>query len=284
VPSLRLTDRLALVLTLAGVRIGRRWPMILYVGILAGFFAGLFCGVARFFPATFGQTIINNREEAFYLGAGEGLFQGMAGGLMWGGATAVFLALGWILFPRPGPEWSRIRLLTNVLFGIMGGIAGGIGVFSEVWFMFTPESKRDLGWIGKMDDHTVAACIKTTYCLFYPALGPGFGAGMGLALALLYVSSRWQRFLAPHLAAGEIVDLRQTATQAVKLSALYSIPTGLLLFSSAIPFAIVLPNYTLLPVLGETFAIWIGNIGAVFGIIFGLLIMRVGVEIPPYAD
>jgi hypothetical protein len=281
--SIRAADRVPLALALAGVRLSRRWQMIVYVGVLAGFLAGLFCGVARVLPSTFGQTLVDE-GQAFYLGAGAGLFRGMAGGLMWGGFTGVFLALGWILF-KSREQYPSRRLATNLSFGTIGGILGGIGVVAEIWFMFGPESKVQIKWIHDIHHHTLAECIANTYyCLFYPALGPAFGGGMGLALAMLYASNKWQEFFQPHTDARQILNLKRTASQAVALGATYSVATGVLLYLSALYFVFGEHGLPLGRVLGETTSIFVGNIGGVVGILLGLLIMRVGVRIPPYAD
>jgi hypothetical protein len=58
-PSIGLPDRILLALTLAGVRLGQRWPMMLYVGTLGGLVAGLFCALTRVPAAYFSVTITN---------------------------------------------------------------------------------------------------------------------------------------------------------------------------------------------------------------------------------
>jgi hypothetical protein len=296
--SFRLQDRTALVLRLASVRIWRRWPLIFYVGSFAGLGAGAYCGIARVLPATLGMTVINYEPQGYARAIGESLFQGMAGGLMWGLWTAVFLALGWVLFRGPGEVWNRNRLAVNIAFGILGGLAGGIGVASEVWFMFDRTSLFKIGWVTSPTTPSIGECVQRTYCLFYPGLGPAFGAGMGLAVAMLYTRSNWDKCLRPYttpqgVVLEHIVSVRKAGVEAVKVSALYSLTTGVLLFASAVLIASYLPepvNHVagsqgvMLRALGETFAIWIGNIGAVFGVAMALLIMRVGVSIPPYTD
>jgi hypothetical protein len=296
--SLHAIDKAALVLRLAAVRIGRRWPLIFYVGIIAAFFAGLYCGAARILPTAFLGTIIANMPEGIFIGIGAGLFQGMTGGVMWGLVTSVSLAIGWILFRSPGREWERYRVMTNVVFGILGGIVGGIGVVAEVWFMFSTPSKLGIHWILN-GPPSLAECIYVTrYCSFYPVLGPAFGAGMGLAAAWLFKLSGWEQFLETYTTAEgakaqRITNRRQASIRAFKVSARYSIITGVLLFASAIlfePFLFAPPalstgeSSVMMRVLGETFAVWIGNIGGAFGIAIALLIMRVGVNIAPYTD
>jgi len=41
----------------------------------------------------------------------------MAGGIVWGGFTSAWIALGWILMRRPGRRWMNNRYAVNLLFG-----------------------------------------------------------------------------------------------------------------------------------------------------------------------
>jgi len=67
------------------------------------------------------------------------------------------------------------------------------------------------------------------------------------------------------------------------LSTVYSIGTVILLYASSLMF-VFFKGFPLYQVLGETATIFTGNIGAVAGILLGLLIMRMGIVIPPHAD
>jgi len=282
-PLIGLPDRILLMLRLAGVRLGQRWPMMLYIGTLGGLVAGLFCALARV-PAAYFSLTITNADQALAKAAGSGLFQGMAGGIVWGGFTAVYIALGWILFRRGGDRrWVNSRYATNLLFGIIGGTLGGIGVFAEIFFVFDPDALVKLHWITSNQSDNLANCVATGYCLVHPGLGPAYGAAVGLALAALHASDRWRRFLAPHIAAGHIMEWRKTTLRILVLSAVYSLPAVPLLYLSGFMFVFVkdMPVYR---ILGEVTTIYIGNIGTVAGIILGQLIMRVGIVIPPLSD
>ncbi len=205
--TIRLPDRSLVILTLGAVRLRQRWAMILYIGTLGGLLAGLYCGLARVPPAIFSLTITNH-NDSFGKAAGSALFQGMAGGIVWGGFTSAWIALGWILIRRLGRRWMNNRYAVNLLFGIIGGTLGGIGVFAEIFFVFEPSALAKLQWITSIQSDSLGNCIGTGYCLFHPGLGPAFGAGIGIGLAALHASSRWQDFLAPHIQAGKIVQWR----------------------------------------------------------------------------
>jgi hypothetical protein len=280
--TIGLSDRILVTLALGGVRLRQRWPMILYIGTLGGLIAGLYCASARVPAAVFSLTI-TNLGDSLGKAAGSALFQGMAGGIVWGGFTSAWIALGWILIRRQGRRWMNNRYAVNLLFGILGGTFGGIGVFAEIFFVFEPSALSKLHWIPDMHSDTLGNCIGTGYCLFHPALGPAYGAGIGLGLAALHASARWQEFLAPHIEAGKIVQWQKTARHIIALSITYTIASGPLLFLSGLIFVAV-KGFPLYTVLGETATIYIGNIGTVAGILLGQLIMRVGFVIPPLTD
>jgi hypothetical protein len=279
--TISLLDRILVMLTLGAVRLRQRWAMILYISILGGFFAGLYCGLSRV-PAAALPLTITNLGDTMAKAIGSALFQGMAGGIVWGGATSAWIALGWILIRRHDQNWMDSRYATNLLFGIVGGTLGGIGVFAEIFYVFDPSALYKLHWIPTMEE-SLRACIGTGYCLFHPALGPAFGAGIGLGLAALHASARWQDFLAPHIQAGKIVEWPATGRRIFVLSIVYTLASGVLLFLSAMMF-VVFKGFELDAVLGETASIYIGNIGTLAGILLGRLIMRVGFVIPPLGD
>jgi hypothetical protein len=278
--SVSLGDRLALELTLARVRLEKGWPNFVYVSVLGGLGAGLFCGLARMAPTMFGLTITEApifKPDTIFMG----FFQGNAGGIAWGGAVGAFLSLGWILFRGGGIRRLNQRNVANVLFGIVGGIVGGIGVFMEIFFVFDPFVLVGTGWLPQgMQTRDLAACIGTGNCLFHPLLGPAFGAGIGLALSAIQGSGRLPGLLAPHLAAGRIVHWRRTACEIVRLSTRYSVGSLLLLSATAAVF-VVESNFEIPRVVGETASIYVGNVGAISGILLGQLIIRVGIVIPP---
>ena len=281
-PSIGVSDRILLLLTLAVVRLRLRWSMILYIGTLGGLVAGLFTALTRV-PAAYFSLTITNLDQTFAKAAGSALFQGMAGGIVWGGFTSAFIAFGWILFRRQGSPRMNSRYVVNLLFGVLGGTLGGIGVFAEIFFVFDPSALARLHWIPNSQSDTLANCIATGYCLFHPSLGLGYGAAVGLGLAALHASSRWQQFLAPHIAAGQIVEWRRTARQILVLGIVYSLAALPLLYLSGFTF-VVFKGFPFYTVLGETTTIYIGNMGTVAGIILGQLIMRVGIVIPPLTD
>jgi hypothetical protein len=196
-------DWILVTLALAAVRLRQRWPMILYIGILGGVLAGLYCAISRVPAAIFSLTI-TNQGDTVAKAAGSALFQGMAGGIVWGGFTSAWIALGWILLRRQG-RWLSSRYAVNLLFGIIGGTLGGIGVFCEIFFVFEPSALQNLGWLTTRTE-SLRDCIHTGYCLFHPSLGPAYGAGIGLGLAALHASVGWQRFIDPHIRAGKIVQ------------------------------------------------------------------------------
>jgi len=197
--------------------------------------------------------------------------------------TAASIALGWILFRQPRRGWTKTLFIINFLFGVLGGLLGGIGVFAEIFFVFDPDALVKISWVPSRRSEALRDCIATGYCLFHPSLGPAFGGGCGLALATLHNSVGWQRFLAPHIAAGQIVEWGKTLRRTLFLSTVYSIGTVILLYASSLMF-VFFKGFPLYQVLGETATIFTGNIGAVAGILLGLLIMRMGIVIPPHAD
>jgi hypothetical protein len=279
--TIALPDRIFVIVALCAVRLRQRWSMILYIGILGGFVAGLYCGAARL-PAAALSLTITNIGDTMAKAIGSALFQGMAGGIVWGGATSAWIALGWILIRRHDQNWMDSRYFTNLLFGLIGGTFGGIGVFAEIFFVFDPAALYKLHWIPTMTE-SLRDCIGTGYCLFHPALGPAFGVGLGIGLAALHASARWQNFLAPHIQAGKIVQWGATARQILGLSVVYTLLSGVLLYLSAMVF-VVFKGFPLDAVIGETTSIYVGNIGTLAGILLGQLIMRVGFVIPPLGD
>jgi hypothetical protein len=66
------------------------------------------------------------------------------------------------------------------------------------------------------------------------------------------------------------------------LSIMYTPLSGILLYLSAVPF-VVFKHFPLDVAIGETTSIYVGNIGALAGILLGQLIMR-GFVIPPLGD
>lgn len=279
--TIGLWDRSLVILALGVVRLRQRWPMILYIGILGGVLAGLYCALSRV-PAAISSLTITNKDDILSKAAGSALFQGMAGGIVWGGFASAWIALGWILIRRLGRGWSN-RYIVNLLFGLVGGTLGGIGVFAEIFFVFDPSALSKLGWIPSEQADSLGSCIHTGYCLFHPALGPAYGAGIALGLAALHGSLRWQEFLAPHIEAGKIVQWQRTIGRIASLSIAYSLASGPLLFLSGLMF-VAFKHFPLYVVLGETATIYIGNIGTIAGILLGQLIMRVGFVIPAFTE
>lgn len=153
----------------------------------------------------------------------------------------------------------------------------------NIFFVFAPSVLVSIGWLPFGAGRDLGACIAKGYCLFHPAMGPAFGAGIGLALSALHNSDRWYQFLAPHISAGKIVQWRLTVGRAIRLSAAYSLGSMVLLYGTTALF-IAEWNFPIMRALGETTTIYIGNIGVIAGILLGQLMMRVGIVIPPRAN
>jgi hypothetical protein len=278
--SAAVADRISLITTLARVRLEKRWPNLIYIALLGGIGAGLFCGVTRILPATFGFTITDPmtiRLDALFMG----FFQGMAGGVAWGGSVGFYLALGWILFRGSNTGPIGRRYLVNVLLGILGGVMGGLGVFMEIYLVYDPFVLQQNGWLPlDVSVRDLGACVGTGHCLFHPSLGPAFGAGAAIALTALQASGRLDRLLAPHMAAGRIVDWQRTACRIAALSARFSLASLAMLSASALVY-ILEWHFRVAQVIGETFSIYAGNVGTIAGVLLGQIIMRVGIVIPP---
>ena len=275
-------DRALVTLALGAVRLRQRWPMILYIGILGGFLAGLYCALARMCRPPISRSPSPIRATASARPPAARFFQGMAGGIVWGGCTSAWIALGLILLRRQGRNWLNNRYAVNLLFGILGGTFGGIGVFAEIFFVFEPSALAKLHWISRINTNSPAtASPAATACSIQRSVRVTAQAlGLGLPRCTRPRAGRnfWSRISelgkscigghrAPHLRAQHHVHHR----------------VGAAAVSSGLMF-VVFKNFPLYTVLGETTSIYIGNIGTVAGILLGQLIMRVGFVVPPLTD
>jgi hypothetical protein len=276
-------DRARLALALARVRLEKAWPTLVYVGLFGGIGAAIGCGVPRMVPTIWALTLTDAGVPRWSL-ALSGLYQGGAGGIVWGSAVGLFLALGWVLFRRHGEGIVNRRNASNLILGILGGIVGGFGVFAVIFFVFDTDVLIRIGWLPPGSPHHLQPCLTDTgYCLFHPVLGIPFGAGAAIAISALHTLPHWQRFIEPHVRRGRIVHWRATLWQILRLSTIFSVPTVVLLYAFAIPMMFWL-RAGFAKTVFETATILTGNIGGVAGIMFGQLIMRVGITIPARAD
>lgn len=281
--SISTRDRFLLVLAIMYVRLARGWPTLVYVAAFGALGSGLGCGLVRMLPSIWGLTLSQAPMSGPRLPF-VGLFQGMVGGMVWGGSVSACLSLGWILFRRYGDGLVNGRNVGNLILGTIGGFVGGIGVFAVIFFVYNTESLVKIGWLLPGSEHRVGPCLSETgYCWFHPLLGFPFGAGIALAMSALHTLPHWRRFIDPHARVGRIVNWRATLWQILRLSTAFSIPSAILLYATAIPLMVWL-RAGFAQTFFETTSIVTGNIGGVAGIMFGLLIMRVGITIPARVD
>ena len=129
-----------------------------YIGTVGGLLAGLYCGLARVPPPPL-LTITN-------LGDSLGKYAGSAVS----GHGGRYRSRGsrprtrrWILIRLPGRRLMNNRYSVNLLFGIIGGSPGGIGVFSEI--VFEPSALFKLHGYPASSRHA-RDCIAGGYRLF----------------------------------------------------------------------------------------------------------------------
>lgn len=281
--SISAGGRFLLALAIMTLRLERGWPTFVYVTTFGAIGSGLGCGLVRMLPSIWGFTL----SQAPMIGPRlpfVGLFQGMVGGMVWGGSVAACLSLGWILFRRYGEGFFNGRNVGNLVLGTIGGFVGGIGVFAVIFFVYNTQSLVAIGWLPPGSAHSLARCLdETGYCWFHPLLGFPFGAGIALAMSMMQTLPHWRRFIDPHVRVGRIVDWRATLWGILRLSALFSLPTAILLYATGVVLMVWL-GAGVAQTFFETTSIVTGNIGGVAGVMFGLLIMRVGITIPARGD
>jgi hypothetical protein len=213
-----------------------------------------------------------------------GLFQGGVGGVIWGGTVAACLSIGWILFRRYGTGAVNGRNVANMILGTVGGVIGGIGVGSAIFFVYETDSLVKIQWLPRGVGHALLPCVtETGYCLFHPLLGIPFGAGIALAISAMQTLPHWHRFIDPHVRQGRIVRWRATLGQIVYLATMFSLPTAAGMYLMSLAFMLWVGSPPLRTLI-DTTTILTGNVGVVMGIMFGQLIMRVGIRIPPRAE
>jgi len=290
--TISFAHRISVRLRLGSYRLRLRWPLIFYVGVLGGAASGIFCVAGRIPAATFGLTTtdeVANNVISYAKGAGIGLFQGMTGGITMGGITVAILALGWVLFRRRNNQFPRSRFFVSVLFGIVGGFLGGAGVASEIFFVFDSSVLNDkIHWTDNL-----GTCI-SHYCAFHPLLGVGFGAGIGLSMAILHGTQEWQNYIAPHLQAGALSRWRGTLFDSFLIAVKYSVLPGVLIFILTLGFwsrenLLGIPIYGSEPrhffkLLLDATTVYLGAVGAILGATVGELIFRVGFVLRPQSN
>ena len=183
--------------------------------------------------------------------------------------------------PALASRWTA----RNVVLGVVGGVIGGsmlsiVGVSVAT----TPETLVKTGLVPPGSAHPFRDCVAVTHwCLVYPLGGVPLGAGVALAISLLHGLSHWQHFVDTHVHDGKVVRWAPTLRRILVLSGVASIPAVLMFIP--VPFVVAAALRTGLErTIPDMLSLVAGVIGAVAGALVGLLVLRVGISIPPVAD
>jgi hypothetical protein len=234
------------------------------IGSFAAGLSGLLWALFRIPAALFSLTISPNTAIV------SAIFFGVAVGILWGGFTAGTILCGWNLFKGQRSRQVGIRFIVTLMFGILGGILGGVEVSAGVFYVFDAVALYKMYWIPSLNENSFGDCVATGYCLFYPALGIPYGVAVALGLAAMGRSSRWERIVAPHIADGQIMEWRTKTKRTAMLGAVYSIAALPLFFLCGLIF-VWLKDFPLYPAIGETVAVYFASVGTVIGIVLGEL-------------
>jgi hypothetical protein len=263
-------------------------PISIATAVFGALLGALFTALVRMVPGSFGLTLtqyIETKADNLF----QGFFQGGVGGFIWGGFTAGFMALGWILLRREGQRLISGWNTRDVILGALGGLVGGIGTVACVFLVYEIPNLRAINWLPQDSEYrNLGKCLwETGYCGIYPILGTFFGVGIALGISALHWLPRsapcWNRFIAPHVKEGRIVGWSTTLWRVLCLSALFSIPTAALLYGTAIALMFWL-NLDFGRTMGEVTSIVVGAVGTIAGIMLGQLIMHVGISLQPQVD
>jgi hypothetical protein len=200
------------------LRLSEEWPVILFIGFLAGVFGAVSAMLFKWLPGWYGFAPTQAQPSA-----GMGAFQGLTAGFVWAGSIALGLTLHDRVFAREHDPKGYLRPFGALVSGAVWGFAGSVVVVFIVVSVFTTISLADMGWITKVDETRAWLSfnffkdlfVETRFGNLHLMTGSGLGVGMALVTNGLRASRRWTDFVEEHK--GKLFRLRDTKNTLVRI-------------------------------------------------------------------
>ena len=291
----------------------RRWPSFprsvrrrilykvaalrLHAGALRLIVVSLLCFVATPLITAVGRTPLAHwgwTQSQTHPGAARGMFHSMVGGVCWGVGITLALCLYWVVFQRGEPDPRNPRRLGPAVAGSLGGFLGGSLLTLIVVQVFEVDSLVGAGWLEEQRSSLLhSLLVETRLGLQFPFSGAFLGLGIAWMTVVAFYGERWQEFVAEQVESGPIMEAGRawrallhivftTWQSSWRVLVCLLIAGGLLYLFILQPGSGITEQFKsdrvqLLRQAGEILSLYMGSLGAVTGLSFALLILRVGI-------
>lgn len=208
---------------------------LLYALLPTGAASMVFAGLYKAIPGAAGWALVQDSA-----GAGMGLFHGVTAGAIWGGLIPTAIALHQWVFYREKSDKSLLQPFAAIMFGALGGFVASCLVIAVILSVYSPTSLRTMGWVAQPQDARFSADFFheafVTTRMGWAHLWLGTCMGIGAALSLNLLRSRWPQFLADCKAPESLRDVRELSMSLVKVIGprFWPVPVVLILGALAI--------------------------------------------------
>jgi hypothetical protein len=193
------------------LRFREEWPVILFIGFLAGVFGAVSATAFKWLPGWFGFAPTQAHPSA-----GMGAFQGLTAGFVWAGLIALGLILHDRVFAREHDPKNYLRPFGAVVSGAVWGLLASVVVVFIVVSVFTDTSLVVMGWVTEKNvkpgrlgfNFFKDLFVETRFGNVHLITGIGLGVGMALMTNGLRASRRWADFVEERK--GKLFRLRET--------------------------------------------------------------------------
>jgi hypothetical protein len=288
-------DKAAIRLRAWQMRLREGLPAIPYLVVPAGILAAASAGLYKMLPSHFGWSLAQQSA-----GAGVGLFAGMIGGVVWGGGIALGLALYRVIFDRPAKKQTLLLPFGAIVTGVLSGFVTGVIMTFMCACIFEMHSLRAMGWVQTefrfSPDFWRELFVSTRYGWGFVIMGTGLGIGMALMVNSFRASGRWRKLTDDRTRLTSFSELRAVFKSIVLMALPFAWPLPLALAAAAVPTVMLIHHLPPPPgiviatrptwecVVGDASSQAIGAFFGVCGMLLGVVMLRLGVQMSPRKD
>jgi len=119
-------------------------------------------------------------------GAGQGLFHGVFGGLIWGSFLSLTTLIYWLVLRGRRIEKKFSHWLCGVTLSALAGLLGGIALSVMVLSVDAADTMKAAGWLTQTSSPYYDSFLVTGGGLILPVYGLFLGLGVGWSMLSLY--------------------------------------------------------------------------------------------------